>query len=145
MSERVYISIVGETNVDGECDKTEMVTEGDYVFRAGKYLLRYRERLIEDGEECSTIIKCDGQKVTMTRTGSANTQMIFENGKRHVSLYETPLGSFSVNILTDSLNVDVGEAGGEIKIDYALDINSSMRTQNRLHLNIRKTPQNFGA
>ncbi len=145
MSDKVYIAIVGETSVDGECDKTEMVTEGEYVFRAGNHMLRYKERLAEDGEECSTIIKCDGKKVTMTRTGAANTQMIFENGKRHMSLYETPLGSFSVNILTDSVNVDVGETGGEIKINYALDINSSMRTQNRLQLNIRRTPQNFGA
>lgn len=139
MSERVYISIVGESTLNGESDKTEMVTEGDYVFRGGKHLLKYREGIIEGEPESSTVVKIDGQTVTMTRSGAANTQMIFEHGKRHISHYETPMGSFTIGVMADRIDINVGEDGGEVKIDYMLDINNSMQTLNSLSLNIRKT------
>lgn len=136
MSDKVYVSIVGESVVNGETDKTELVTEGDYVFRGGKYLLRYKEGLVEGEESCSTMIKFDKNIITMTRTGAANTQMIFEHGKRHLSHYETPIGSFTIGIKTDSLQVDVGENGGDVKIKYVLDINN-VQSENNLHMNIR--------
>ena len=54
---KVYVSITGETSVDGNADKTELVTEGEYTFRNGKYLLRYREHLSDVGDDCTTHIK----------------------------------------------------------------------------------------
>ncbi len=136
MSDKVYVSIVGESVVNGETDKTELVTEGDYTFRGGKYLLRYKEGLVEGEENCSTMIKFDENIITMTRTGTSNTQMIFEHGKRHLSHYETPIGSFTIGIRTDSLQVDVGENGGDVEIKYVLDINN-VQSKNNLHMNIR--------
>jgi uncharacterized beta-barrel protein YwiB (DUF1934 family) len=137
MSDKVYVSIMGESVVGGESDKTELVTEGDYAFRGGKYLLKYKEGLADGDEFCSTVIKIDKDVITMTRTGTANTQMIFEHGKRHLSHYETPIGSFTIGITTDSMSVDIGEDGGDVKIKYILDINS-VQSKNNLHLNIRK-------
>ncbi len=140
MSERVYISIVGECEANGESDRTEMVTEGDYVFRGGKHLLRYKESVMEGEAESSTVLKIGDDTVTMTRSGVSNTQMIFENGKRHISHYETPVGSFTIGVTADNVNINVGENGGYVDINYMLDINNSMQTSNKLHLNIRKTP-----
>lgn len=137
MHKKVYVSISGTTSIDGEKDKTEMVTEGDFALRNGKYMLRYREQLSDFGGECTTIIKFDRETVVMTRSGSANTQMIFENGKRHMSHYETPLGSFTIGVSTDSLNVSVNDDGGEVEINYILDINNSAQVENNLRLNIR--------
>lgn len=138
MSDKVYVSITGESIIDGEADRTEFVTEGDYVFRGGKYFLKYKEGLIEGEESLTTMIKLDKNTVTMTRSGSANTQMIFEGGKRHLSHYETPMGSFTIGILTDSMQVNLGENGGDVKIKYVLEINN-VKTENNLRLNIRKT------
>ncbi len=136
---KVYISIVGTSTVCGDeaGDKTELVTEGEYVVRNGKYLLRYKEHLAEEGGECNTVIKIDKSSVVMARTGNINTQMIFEKGKRHMSHYETPLGSFTIGVGTDLLNICVDENGGEVEIKYNLDINSSALVENYLHLNIR--------
>lgn len=134
---KVYVSVVGESTVDGDGDKTELVTEGEYTFRNGKYLLRYKEHLSDAGEECTTMIKIDKSMVVMSRNGNINTQMIFESDKRHVSHYETPLGSFTIGVSTDVLKVDVNEAGGVVEIKYILDINNSAQVENYLHLNIR--------
>ena len=137
MSKKVYVSVTGTYNTDGECDRTELVTEGEYLVRNGKYMLRYKEQLYGSGDDCSTIIKIDSDTVVMTRTGAANTQMIFENGKRHMSHYETPLGSFTIGVSTDKLDIAVDEEGGNVEIGYTLDINSSAQVQNNLRLNIR--------
>ncbi len=137
MSKKVYVSVLGTYNADGDSDTTELVTEGEYLNRNGKYLLRYKENLSEDDGNCSTIIKIDKDSVVMTRSGSANTQMIFENGKRHMSHYETPLGSFTIGVSCEKLHIDVDDEGGNVEIGYTLDINSSAQIQNSLKLNIR--------
>lgn len=137
MKKKVYVSILGSTTVDGDCDNTEFVTEGEYVQRNGKYFLKYQEQIDSDLGECSTVIKMNDDVVVMSRSGSANTQMIFEKGKRHMSHYETPLGSFTIGVSTDSLVVDVDENGGSVKVNYVLDINSSAQIHNKLHINIR--------
>ena len=138
MSKKVYVSIIGETTLNGESDKTELITEGVYAERGGKYLLKYREQLFEDGgEPCSTVVKFDKNTITMTRSGMSNTQMIVEGGKRHISHYETPLGSFTVGILTDSINIDMGEDGGNVEIRYKLDIDRGVQVENTLHMKIR--------
>lgn len=134
---KVYVSIIGETSVEGDGDKTELVTEGEYTFRNGKYLLRYREHLSDVDGECTTVIKIDTDSVVMSRNGNINTQMIFEEGKRHMSHYETPLGSFTIGVSTDLLKSKVGLDGGEVEIKYILDINNSAQVENYLHLNIR--------
>ncbi len=134
---KVYVSIIGESTVDGDGDKTELVTEGEYTLRNGKYLLRYKEHLADVGGDCTTLIKIDNETVVMSRNGNINTQMIFEKGKRHISHYETPLGSFTIGVSTDVLGVNVDECGGEVEIKYILDINNSAQVENYLHLNIR--------
>ncbi|MBQ3109724.1 MAG: DUF1934 domain-containing protein [Clostridia bacterium] len=134
---KVYVSIIGETSVNGDDDKTELVTEGEYTFRNGKYLLRYREHLSDVGDECTTHIKIDTDTVTMSRNGGINTQMIFQEGKRHMSHYETPLGSFTIGVSTDMLRNTLGPDGGEVEIKYILDINNSAQVENYLHLVVR--------
>lgn len=134
---KAYVSIVGTSTVCDDCDKTELVTEGEYTVRNGKYFLRYKEHLADVGGDCNTIIKIDEKSVVMTRTGNINTQMIFEKGKRHMSHYETPMGSFTIGVSTDLLNIGVNEKGGEVEIKYNLDINNSALVENYLRLNIR--------
>lgn len=137
MNKKVYVSVVGECLVDGELDSTELVTEGEFAQRNGKYLLRYKEQLASDEGECSTIIKIDDKTVVMSRTGMANTQMIFEKGKRHTSHYETPLGSFTINVSCEKMEIGINENGGRVDIDYTLEINNAATIKNRLNLNIR--------
>lgn len=134
---KVYVSVIGESSVDESGDKTELVTEGEYTLRNGKYLLRYREQLSDVGDECTTVIRIDNETVVMSRSGNINTQMIFEKGKRHVGHYETPLGSFTIGVSTDALAIKVDDNGGEVEIRYILDINNSAQVENYLHLNIR--------
>ncbi len=138
MSEKVYVSVKGTTFIEGQKDTTELVTEGEMSYRNGKYLLKYKEALSDDGCEASSLIKIDKDLITMTRTGGVNTQMIFECGKKHTSHYETPVGSFTIGIITNRLKSEVAENGGVIAIEYVLDINNASVVENHLEINIHK-------
>ncbi|MGM9552264.1 MAG: DUF1934 domain-containing protein [Clostridia bacterium] len=140
MDKKVYVSVKGTTLIDGEEDVTELVTEGEMIFRGGKYLLKYKEQLSDDGFEYTTMIKIDTNTVVMTRTGSSSTQMVFECGKKHTSHYETPMGSFTICVSTDMLQIDVKDDGGYIRIDYVLDINNITTVENKLVISIHKDP-----
>lgn len=47
----------------------------------------------------------------LTRTGKVNSQMIFEEGRQHTSLYETPFGELTVDIQTSRLRHNLSEPG----------------------------------
>ncbi len=133
---KVYVSISGTSTVSGESDKTELVTEGEFKVLGDKYLLKYQEQLSDTGDGCTTIIKINDRTVVMSRSGSINTQMIFENGKKHIGHYETPIGSFTISVSTEELNVNMHDGGGNVEIRYILDINNQTQIENYLNLNI---------
>ena len=51
-------------------------------------------------------------RVILRRSGSVNSQMVFEEGRQHTSLYETPYGELSVDIQTSRLLHNLTERGG---------------------------------
>ena len=62
--------------------------------------------------------------------------MLFIKNKKTTSYYETQYGSLIIGVLTDSINVDVGEKGGTVSIDYTIDINEEYLGENSFFINI---------
>ncbi len=138
MKKDVYISIKGSQEIDGESDSTEMTTCGRFYNKDGKYYISYNEGEISGFEKCRTTIKVSPEgTVTMMRRGQTNTHMIFENGQRHIGHYETPYGDFTISVMTNSVNVSIDDKGGNIDIDYIMDINNVAQTHNGISLNVR--------
>jgi uncharacterized beta-barrel protein YwiB (DUF1934 family) len=77
-------------------------------------------------------------RVVLTRTGELNSQMVFQKGVRHLSLYSTPMGSMEVGVATRVMRSTIGEGGGELEVDYAIDINHQMAGQNSFSLTVRE-------
>ena len=138
MKKDVYISIKGCQEIDGESDNMEMTTQGRFYDRDGKYYISYSEGELSGLEACRTTLKIspDGT-VTMMRQGQTNTHMIFEKGQCHIGHYETPYGDFTITVTANDVNVSIDENGGNIDIDYFMDINNAMQTHNGISLNVR--------
>lgn len=79
--------------------------------------------------------------VTLMRFGSVNTQFIFEQGQKHMSYYDTKYGTFTVGITTNIVRVDIDDKGGEVRVDYQLDIDDNKSGQNDFHMFIREVGQ----
>lgn len=143
MTENVIISIRGEQIFDGqEPDVTELVTAGTLEHDPQEgYCLSYQESELTGMEGTRTEFRVKGRQVTLTRSGGVNSVMVFEEGARHFSMYETPFGALAVGVNTRRMRADLNPAGGEIEIDYALEINHSVTGLNLFHIRVKQAPR----
>ena len=86
------------------------------------------------------MLQIEGGRVTLLREGSVNSQMVFEEGCRHLSMYETPYGALSVGINTRRMKNTVGEDGGDLEIDYAVEIDNLLAGQNLFRMSVKRDP-----
>lgn len=142
MPDNVIISIKGtQFSAEGGPDEMELVTAG-VLNREGedRYTISYEESELTGLEGTTTVVQVDGPRVTLMREGSINSQMVFEEGQRHLSMYETPYGSLSVGILTRRMRSTLGESGGDLEIDYSIEIDHLLAGQNLFRMNVKKDP-----
>lgn len=135
---QVYVEINGNVTTGGETDKLSYSTEGKLYKKSGKLYISYTEGELLGREACSTTLKIapDGV-VTMLRSGEANTRMVFEKGRCHISCYETPYGNLTVSVTTSDIAVNMDESGGNVDIDYNLSINNISKSRNLLSVRVR--------
>lgn len=142
MSDNVIISIKGkQLYEESSPDEMELVTAGELRWDGqNRYTISYQETELTGLEGTTTEVQVDGGRVTLLRKGSINSQMVFEEGQRHLSMYETPYGSLSVGIRTHRMRSTLGEAGGDLEIDYAIEIDHLVAGQNMFRMNVKKDP-----
>ncbi len=142
MTDNVIISIRGrQLYAESSPDEVELVTSGTLKRDgAGGYIVSYAETELTGMEGTTTRVHIDGGRVTLLREGNTNSQMVFEEGRRHLSMYETPYGALSIGVNTRRMRSTVDEAGGDLEIDYAIEIDNLVAGQNLFRMNVRKNP-----
>ena len=139
MEKEVIISIKGQQKFAGaDNDVIELVTCGRLARDEKGYMLSYQESELTGLEGTLTTIQVEPERVTMLRTGQVNTQMVFQEGRRHLSMYNTPYGSMAVGVNTRHLYAELDEAGGDIEIDYAIEIDHAIVGRNVFQINVRQ-------
>ena len=127
MEKNVIISIKGMQKYDQmPADSIELVTEGKLEREGISYTLSYQESKLTGMEGTLTTFQVEPERVTLMRVGEFNSQMVFEEGRRHMSMYQTPHGSMTEGVNTRHLMADLTDQGGEIEIDYAIEIDHAM-------------------
>lgn len=141
MEKEVVISIKGVQKYEGTApDTMELVTKGRLSREGESYTLSYQESELTGLEGTTTRVHIDGGRVTLLREGNTNSQMVFEEGRRHLSMYETPYGALSIGVNTRRMRSTVDEAGGDLEIDYAIEIDNLVAGQNLFRMNVKKHP-----
>ena len=138
MEKQVVISIKGmQKYVDTDPDVIELVTEGRLI-RQGKddYILSYRESELTGLDGTETTIHVEGEQVTLVRTGEFNTQMVFQEGRRHLSMYNTPYGAMAVSVNTRHMYAELDEGGGDIEVDYNIEIDHAVAGRNIFQIKV---------
>ena len=102
MTDNVIISIKGkQLYAESAPEEMELVTSGTMKRDgAGGYTVSYQETELTGLEGTVTKLHIKDGQVTLLREGSINSQMVFEEGRRHLSMYETPYGALSVGVNT---------------------------------------------
>ena len=135
----VLLSIRGEQYFDGiDPDETELMTEGTMALTEDGMVLSYEESELTGMEGTTTTFEVKGPRVTLTRSGAVNSQMVFEEGRQHTSLYETPFGELSVDIQTRELKHNLSERGGLMEIKYSIAVEHTVTGRNCFKIRVRR-------
>lgn len=135
----VIISITGMQLLDGgRDDQIELSTGGKYGVEGDETVFSYMESELTGMEGTKTSFSVKPSGVIMSREGSLNTRMVFEEGKKHFFLYETPYGAVTMGVDTHRINNHLREDGGDIEIDYVLDFDHVVIGRNKFKINVRE-------
>lgn len=136
---KYLISIIGEQCVDGQDDKVEVITEGNFMFKNGHYYIGYKEYDNENPQKYSSnLIKVENETVTISRKGEQSSHLILEKNRRHQCLYQTIAGELSIGIFTKTFKNNLTEKGGSLEVSYTLDFNSDLVSENKFYIEIKE-------
>ena len=125
MNKDVLIHVRGlqMMETDDAQEPIEIVVPGQYYFRNGSHYLRYEEMLDDTEETTVNYIKMSPNGVEVRKQGQVNVHMVFEEGKKNKTFYNTPYGTLQMGISATGLELKESEDGIQMKVDYALDMN----------------------
>ena len=94
----------------------------------------------EENTGCTSEIIFDTGKpgmVTIHRTGGIMNTIVLEKGKRHISVFNTPVMPFETAVLAKKVDVNMTyEDGGDIDLDYLVELRGMdlQRTEMKIHV-----------
>ena len=73
--------------------------------------------------------------MTLIRTGTFPSHMLFSEDERHIGLYQTPIGQdMTIATHTSHVSNTVGENGGRLVIDYTVEVDNSLMGEHHFEM-----------
>jgi uncharacterized beta-barrel protein YwiB (DUF1934 family) len=101
----------------------ELLVPGQYFCKNGSHYIRYEELMEDSNKPTVNYIKYGSQKLEVRKQGQVNANLVFEQGKRTVSFYATPYGTFHMGLAASNLDINEKEDRLHIFVSYAMDVN----------------------
>ena len=144
MEKPVILSIRAvQRPVGGEDDVMELMTQGTLGAQEDGYTLRYEESELTGLEGTTTTFRVQKDKITLHREGTLNSEMVFQKGLRHISLYDTPYGGLTLQVQTLTAKAELDQSGGDLEIRYTLDVEDQRLGENFFQIHVSE-PQTGG-
>ena len=138
MKKKVMLSIRGQQNYnEQEPETVELITEGILEKEEKGWKLTYEESDLTGLKGVTTTFQAEPGKVTLSRKGPLSSQMVFQEGEYHESLYQMDFGALMITVCANKVQYDITETGGTIDLGYAIEIEQSMAGYITYHLDIR--------
>ena len=141
MKKDVWLSICS-TQQFADCEEEQI----DWSRRpryggGGKYYIAYEESELTGLEGTRTTVKLDGKTVSLIRTGTYPLSYAVLEDERHIGLYQTPVGTeMAIATHTSHIRNTVGENGGELVIDYTIEVDHSVMGEHHFEMIVSTTP-----
>lgn len=138
MKTPVILSICGrQTYMDQEPDVIELVTEGTMEYLDGGWDIEYQESDLTGMDGVTTRFRVERDRIVLTRTGKLHSQMIFQEGLQHESLYQMDFGTLMITVCAKRIFAQLDDDGGVIDLIYGIDIEQTTAGEVDYHLVIR--------
>lgn len=140
--EDVVISIRSEQYGSAdEADSVDFVTDGLYMYDDGVGCLSYMESEVTGLEGTRTSVMVMPDKVVVDRDGIITSRMVFQEGRKNAFQYNTPYGMATLSMNTRRIFKDFNADGGQLKIDYVIDVEHAVVSRNLFKLTVSKQKQ----
>ncbi len=138
MKNEVLLTIRGQqTYAEQEPEVVELVTDGTLEAVENGWKLTYEESDLTGLKGVTTSFLVEPGKITLSRKGPLSSQMVFQEGVLHESLYQMEFGALMITVCANRVSYDIGEAGGTIDLTYAIEIEQSAAGCIEYHLDIK--------
>lgn len=136
MQKKAVIKIISNATMEND-ELIEVVTPGSLKKENDEIIAMYKETEISGMDGTDTKLRIGDEYIVLEREGSTTTKMHFEKGKPTVSLYNTPYGMLELTIKTKDLKIDMTEEGGDVEINYEMQVAGQPPIKTKLKLNIK--------
>lgn len=138
MKQNVVLSICGRQFYEEQEPETiELVTEGTIERVGDEWEICYEESDLTGMAGVTTIFRVAPGQITLTRTGRLHSQMVFQLGMLHESLYQMEFGTLMITVCATRMEYHITEQGGTVDLTYGIDIEQSAGGVVDYHLEIR--------
>ncbi len=140
MNREVELTLSGlhASGQEQEKDAVETVQPAQYFKRNDSHYLLYEEQMEGLDIPCRSRIKFREHLLELTRQGTSETHMIFEENKRHMIPYNTPYGQLLLGVETGKVLVEEQEDQIHVTVEYTLDHEGEFLSESCLKIHIRE-------
>lgn len=134
--------VISMRSIQG-CDQDDQqildfTTDGHYFQDGEASCFSYMETEVTGLEGTRTSVVVMPDHVVVDRDGSITSRMIFREGEKNSFPYDTPFGTAMLGVKTRRIRQDFNENGGELEVDYVVDMEHALVARNKIQLNIRE-------
>lgn len=138
MKKNVLLTIRGKQFYEGQDPEViELVTEGTLEKLGNGWQICYEESDLTGLEGVTTTFLVAPDQITLTRTGRLQSQMVFQIGVLHESLYQMEFGALMITVCATKIVSDISGDGGTVDLTYGIDIEQSAGGVVEYHLDIQ--------
>jgi uncharacterized beta-barrel protein YwiB (DUF1934 family) len=135
---KAMLTICGcQYHADAQPEVIELTTEGTLTQTEAGWEIAYEESDLTGLSGVTTVFEVTCDTITLTRTGALNSQMVFQKGVLHESLYQMEFGALMIAVCATRVSYDLTEQGGTIDLTYGIDIENTAAGIIEYHLDIK--------
>jgi uncharacterized beta-barrel protein YwiB (DUF1934 family) len=137
MSIPVMLAIKGkQVYIDQDPDEIELMTDGSLEWKDGGWDICYQESALTGLDGVATTFRVEADKIILTRTGKLHSQMVFQDGVEHDSLYASEFGALHITVCATQMDAHLNENGGTVDLRYNIEIEKSQAGYIEYHLDV---------
>ena len=128
---------------DAELERIEITVDANYLDDGSRVSMTYHESELTGMEGATTTLtyqKNTPELISMLRHGTVKTALVFEPGKRHFCVYQTPVMPFEVCVLTKAVTNAI-ESEGALLLDYTVELRGAQAEHTRFTMRVLPCPE----
>jgi uncharacterized beta-barrel protein YwiB (DUF1934 family) len=110
---------------DQDPEVIELVTEGTLEKQGNGWIISYEESALTGLEGVKTSFMLQPGKIILSRTGRLQSEMEFQVGVLHESLYRMEFGAMLIGVCAVDMDYSMTEEGGTVELAYRIEIEHS--------------------